>query len=345
MPAEWNKHSGTLLIWPHNSETWPGKRLDAVEKVYRDIICTLLKYEPVVLLVANDETRKRAISGLGSISMLRYPLEIHQVPVNDVWARDSGPIFIKNKKSETYRLTNWEFNSWGGKYEPWDDDNRIPEYISSVFSIPAYSVGKVLEGGSIETNGDGLFLTTESVLLNPNRNPELSKAEIEQMLKRYLGAENVIWLRRGLKGDDTDGHIDDLTRFVNKNTVITALTEDQSNPNHDILYENLEILLHSTDLAGNPLHVITVPLPNTKIEDPTADGSDHVPSSYANFYIANGAVLVPLYDSRTDQQVLDLFSALFPDRDIEGITCNDLVWGQGSIHCITQQLYGVSFEL
>ncbi|WP_340102518.1 agmatine deiminase family protein [Rhodohalobacter sp. 8-1] len=344
MPAEWKTHSGILLIWPHNRDTWPGKRLDAVETVYKNVIRTLLKYEPVVLLVANDGIKKRAVTVLGDISNLTFPLEIRQVPVNDVWARDSGPIFIKQIEKETYRLTNWEFNSWGGKYEPWDDDNRIPEYISSTFSIPAYSTGKILEGGSIETNGEGLFLTTESVLLNPNRNPGLSKAEAEQMLKRYLGAEKVIWLKRGLKGDDTDGHIDDLTRFVNKNTVITALTEDQSNPNHDILYENLEILLHSTDLAGNPLHVITAPLPNTRIEDATVDGSDHVPSSYANFYIANGAVLVPMYDSRTDQQVLDLFSILFPDREIEGITCNDLVWGQGSIHCITQQLYGISIK-
>ncbi len=221
------------------------------------------------------------------------------------------------------------------------DDNRIPDYISSAFSIPEYSTGMVLEGGSIETNGEGLFLTTESVLLNPNRNPDLSKKEIERMLKRYLGAEKVIWLRRGLEGDDTDGHIDDLTRFVNKNTFVTALTEDQSNPNHDLLYENLEILLSSSDLKGNPIHVITVPLPNTRVEDPTVDGSDHVPSSYANFYIANGTVLVPLYDNRTDQQVLDLFSSLFPNCEIEGIICNDLVWGQGSIHCITQQLYGI----
>lgn len=341
MPAEWEKHSGTLMIWPHNRNTWPGKRLDSVETVYRKIIRTLLTYEPVVLLVDNDEMNKRALSVLGDISPLPYPLVIHQVPVNDVWARDSGPIFIKHVTEDTFRMTNWEFNSWGGKYGPWSDDNRIPDYISSAFSIQAYTTETVLEGGSIETNGNGLFLTTESVLLNPNRNPDLSKEEIEKTLKRYLGAENIIWLRGGLKGDDTDGHIDDLTRFINKNTVITALTEDQSNPNHDILYENLEILLSSTNMAGDPLHVITFPLPNTQIEDTTVDGSDHVPSSYANFYIVNGAVLVPLYDSRTDQQVLDLFSALFPDRKIEGINCRDLVWGQGSIHCITQQLYGM----
>jgi|AntRauTorcE11897_2_1112592.scaffolds.fasta_scaffold03081_1 agmatine deiminase len=343
MPAEWETHSGTLMVWPHNRETWPGQRLKAVEDVYRSIIRKLLNYEPVILLAANPETEDRAKATLGDLTSLPYPIDIQQFPVNDVWARDSGPIFIKHKETGSVRLTDWEFNSWGGKYEPWDGDNRIPEFISDAYSISGYTTGKVLEGGSIETNGEGLFLTTESVLLNSNRNPELSKEEIELMLKRYLGAEKIIWLKHGLKGDDTDGHIDDLSRFVNKNTIITALAEDRSNPNHDLLFENLEILLTSTDVAGNPLHVITIPLPDTKISDTTVDGSDHVPSSFANFYLANGAVLVPLYESRTDQEALDLFEALFPDRQIEGIPCRDLVWGQGSIHCVTQQLYGISW--
>lgn len=344
MPAEWQTHSATLMIWPHNKETWPGKRLEAVENVYRNIIRTLLNYEPVVLLVANTDIKRRAASILGDVSSLSYPLDIRTVPVNDVWARDCGPIFIRNEEDNCVRLTNWEFNSWGGKYKPWDGDNKIPHFISDAFNIEGYSPGKVLEGGSIETNGNGLFLTTESVLLNPNRNPDLTKADIETYLHDYLGAEKVIWLKEGLKGDDTDGHIDDLSRFVNDRTVVTSLTEDESNPNHDILYENLRILFGSTDVQGNALNVVTLPLPETKISDTTVDGSEHVPASYANFYIANGAVFVPQYDSRKDQQALDIFAALFPDRIIEGISCNDLVWGQGSIHCITQQLYGLSLS-
>lgn len=344
MPAEWHTHSATLMIWPHNEETWPGKRLDAVEKVYRNIIRTLLKYEPVVLLVTNTDVKQRAVSILGDVSSLSHPLDIHHVPVNDVWARDSGPIFIRNEQENSVRLTNWEFNSWGGKYEPWDDDNKIPHYISDAFNIDGYSPCKVLEGGSIETNGNGLFLTTESVLLNPNRNQAPVKHELETYLRDYLGAEKVIWLKEGLKGDDTDGHIDDLSRFVNDNTLVTTLTEDESSPNHDVLYENLRILFSSTDVQGDALNVVTLPLPETKISDTTVDGSEHVPASYANFYIANGAVLVPLYDSRKDQQALDIFESLFPDRTIEGIQCSDLVWGQGSIHCITQQLYGISIK-
>lgn len=344
MPAEWHTHSATLMVWPHNRDTWPGERLDAVERVYRNLILTLLKYEPVVLLASNPKVEKRVLSVLGDIKGLPHPLRLLTKPVNDVWVRDTGPIFIKNEKDNTVRLTNWEFNSWGDKYAPWNDDNSIPEFIADYFGIPGYSPGIVLEGGSIETNGEGLFLTTESVLLNPNRNPGLIKGEVESYLQDYLGAEKIIWLSEGLKGDDTDGHIDDLTRFVNKNTVVTTLTEDELNPNHGILYDNIRILFGSTDMEDNPLNVVTLPLPETKIEGSTVDGSEHVPSSYANFYIANGAVLVPLYDSRKDQQALDMFESLFPDRVIEGIPCNDLVWGQGSIHCITQQLYDLQLS-
>ena len=344
MPAEWETHSATLMIWPHNRKTWPGKRLDAVELVYKQIILTLLKYEPVVLLVNDSSIEKRVLSVLGDYKQLAHPLRILKKSVNDVWARDSGPIFIKSSDSDDVCLTNWEFNSWGGKYEPWTNDNEIPEFISDTFGINYYTPGIILEGGSIDTNGEELFLTTESVLLNPNRNPDLTKSEIESYLHDYLGAEKVIWLQEGLNGDDTDGHIDDLTRFVNQNTVVTTLTEDELNPNHDILYNNLSLLFKSSDLSGKPLNVITLPLPETKISDTTVDGSEHVPSSYANFYIANDAVLVPLYDSRKDQQALDIFKALFPDRTIEGIECNDLVWGQGSIHCITQQLYGLNLD-
>lgn len=341
MPAEWETHAGTLLIWPDNRETWPGKRLKAVERVYREIIHILLMYEPIVLLTANSETAKRATSILGNLSSFNFSLHMHTVPVNDIWARDSGPIFIRQKKTGAFALTDWEFNSWGGKYEPWEDDNRIPNVFADLFGVKRFEASAVLEGGSIETNGEGLFITTESVLLNPNRNPGLSKKEVEGLLRNYLGTAKTIWLKRGLVGDDTDGHIDDLTRFVNKDTVITAVTDNPGDPNFEILMENWEILQMSTDQHGNPLHIIPVQLPETRVEDPTVDGSEYVPASYVNFYVANGVVLLPLYDRETDDEIIDLFSALFPGRTIEGISCNDLVWGQGSIHCITQQLYGI----
>lgn len=343
MPAEWSDHSGTMLIWPHNRNTWPGDRLDNVEKVYSTIVRTLLNYEPVLLFVNDETVRKRAMNKLGNTKSLPHTLKIIKAPVNDMWARDSGPIYVKDLNDGRFKITDWEFNSWGGKYPPWSDDNRLPETISELSSAPCYKTGMVLEGGSIETNGEGLFLTTESVLLNPNRNPTMSRDGIENMLEKFLGAEKVIWLNRGLQGDDTDGHIDDLTRFVNKNTVITTVTSDETDPNYEALQENLETLQSSTDQTGNPLHIIQVPLPDTIVDSPTVDGSDHVPSSYANFYIANGVVVLPLYDEATDQSLLDLFSNLFPGRVIEGIPCSDLVWGQGSIHCITQQLYGHEF--
>ena len=340
MPAEWSVHSGTLMAWPDNRDTWPGDHLTNVETVYRELIRTLLKYEPVVLLTSSEKVGTRAIDVIGDTSALNHQLHLLAMPVNDVWVRDSGPIAVRDKNGQIH-FTDWEFNSWGEKYSPWDDDNQIPQRLSQHFDIPLHSVGKILEGGSIDTNGEGIFLTTESVLLNPNRNPDLSRTDIESYLYSYLGAEKVIWLKDGLEGDDTDGHIDDLARFVSPNTIVTSLTEDRSNPNYDILYENLDILMGSFDLKGRAFNIITLPLPDTLSSELTVDGSSHVPSSYANFYIANGAVLVPLYDSRTDQQALDIFKMLFPDRTVEGIPCSDLVWGQGSIHCITQQLYGI----
>ncbi len=201
----------------------------------------------------------------------------------------------------------------------------------------------VLEGGSIETNGEGILLTTESVLLNENRNPELSKGEIEQRLKNYIGIEKIIWLKGGLAGDDTDGHIDEVARFLNRDTILAMACEQRGDVNDDVLQENLEILRRATDQYGCSFNIETLPMPQTKIEGTTVDGSQHVPASYANFYIANGVVLMPLYDERYDQQALDLLEKYFSGRDVHSIPSSDLVWGQGGIHCITQPWYGDKF--
>jgi agmatine deiminase len=229
----------------------------------------------------------------------------------------------------------------GGKYPPFDDDNKLPAFFSEKFGIPRFETGLILEGGSIETNGEGTLLTTESVLLNKNRNPGHSKADIEKVLRDYLGMEKIIWLIDGLAGDDTDGHIDDLSRFLNPGTILTVLAEDPDDINYEALNKNYQILQKSADPDDNPFNIEVLPLPETRIGGTTADGSEYVPASYANFYIANGVVLVPLYDSRYDDQAIELFKRYFPDRDVAGIHCSDLVWGQGSIHCITQQLYGI----
>lgn len=339
MPAEWEKHSATLLTWPHNRETWPGERLRRAEAVYSDIIQTLHQYEKVYLLAADNSVKQRAEEILNDKIQNPENFEIIQRSVNDVWARDYGPIMVRSAEGNL-AITNWEYNAWGGKYPPWHDDNSVPEFLSSKFQIERVQPGIVLEGGSIETNGNGTLLTTESVLLNSNRNPGLTKLEIESILAENLGIQKVIWLKSGLAGDDTDGHIDDIARFVNKNTIVAALPEDRSDVNYRTLKENYEILKSAADLNGKPFNIITIPMPVTKIEGTTVDGSEYVPASYANFYLANGVVLLPLYDERYDEEMIELFSELFPERDIAGIECSDLVWGQGSIHCITQQLYG-----
>jgi len=344
MPAEWEKHGATQLHWPSNRETWPGDSLARVEEVYLEIINKLHRFESIILLCDHktkvDQIKKRMVSN--GIDLKR--ISLYSIPINDVWARDCGPIFVKKTRTQKteYIITDWEYNAWGDKYPPYDADNAIPGWFSKTFDIPSVKTGRVLEGGSIDTNGAGTFLTTESVLLNPNRNPELSKGEIKQLLQNFLGAENIIWLKNGLAGDDTDGHIDDLARFVNKNTIVTMVSDNPDDVNYDTLQENLDILNLATDKDGNPFHIIELPMPVTHTEIPTIDGSHYLPASYANFYIANGIVLIPLYDKSFDSEILDLFSHLFPDREIAGIQCSDLVWGQGSIHCITQQLYDIS---
>ncbi len=343
MPAEWSKHAATQLHWPSNRETWPGERLRRVEEVYLNIIDALHIYEPIHLFVADNNVRDRAAMLLEERGIRTERITFHVQPINDVWARDCGPIFIQKpgEVREEYAIVDWEYNAWGGKYPPFDDDNRLPSYIASRFGLKRFVPGMVLEGGSIETNGEGILLTTESVLLNPNRNPGLSKKQIEQRLRDYLGAEKIIWLKGGLAGDDTDGHIDDVSRFLNEGTILTMIVDDPDDVNYSTLEVNLERLKRARDFSGNAFNIEMLPLPDTKIEGTTVDGSEYVPASYANFYVANGVVLVPVYDERYDEQALELFRQYFPDRRVVGIPCADLVWGQGAIHCITQQWYGV----
>ena len=344
MPPEWQSHSATLLHWPSNRETWPGERLKRAENVYINIVDILHRFEPVLLFAENSDIAKRAEKRVKEREMNLSRIYIREVPLNDVWARDCGPIFIQKQSNgiPEFAITDWDYNAWGGKYPPYDDDNRIPQKIAEEFGIKFFEPGMVQEGGSIDVNGDGVVMTTESVLLNPNRNPDLSKEEIENKLKGYLGAEKIIWLKNGLKGDDTDGHIDDLCRFTGPNRIVASLPENESDINYPALKQNLEILERSSDKEGNPFQIVILPLPETKIVGTTVDGSEYVPASYANFYIANGLVLFPLYDERYDDRVLELFQSEFPGYEIRGVVCNDLVWGQGSIHCITQQLYGIN---
>jgi len=341
--SEWHPHTATQLHWPSNRQTWPGERLSRVEKVYLDIIEVLAGFEPIHLFSKNEKVADRAWSLMDSRGIETGAITMHIQPINDVWARDCGPTFISRNTDagEEFAITDWQYNAWGGKYPPFEDDNALPEYFASKYNIPRFEPDMVLEGGSIDTNGKGLLLTTESVLLNDNRNPHLSKKQIEERLQEFLGIAKVIWLKQGLAGDDTDGHIDDIARFISEDTILAMVAENPNDVNYKALKTNLQILEGATDRQGNKLNIETLPLPKTKISGTTVDGSQHVPASYANFYVANGVVLVPLYDKRYDRQALDLLEKYFPDRQVVGIPCADLVWGQGSIHCITQQLYNI----
>lgn len=345
MPAEWETHSATLLAWPHNRATWPSTRLDAVERVYLSILKELIVSDHVLLLCGVEgsplHTHVQKVLQDSQVDLANVTLVPFQT--NDVWARDYGPInvFVEDSGKRELLFLNWIFNSWGGKYPPFDSDNAIPPKLANRYSVPVKSIEFVLEGGSIDVNGSGTLLTTESVLLNPNRNPSYGKDEIEELLTSELGLEQVIWLKSGLEGDDTDGHIDDLARFIDPKTILCCVSDDPNDPNYETLQQNLTLLHEAKDLDGLPFRIIPLPMPDTRTEEQTVDGSDRVPASYANFYMANGRILVPLYDAQTDEVALSIFKECAPGFDVVGIPCRDLVWGQGSIHCITQQIYGL----
>jgi agmatine deiminase len=259
----------------------------------------------------------------------------HHFPTNDAWVRDHGPIFVFKEERGGKRpvILDWDYNAWGGKYPPFDLDDAIPSRVAEALGREHLAPGMVLEGGSIEVNGRGTLLTTESCLLNPNRNPNRSREEIEAMLRRYLGVSNILWLKEGIVGDDTDGHIDDITRFISGDTVITALEADPTEENYLPLQENLQRLKTMKDQDGRPLNILTLPMP-----DPVVFNGARIPASYANFYIANEVVLVPVFRDAKDAQALEILRGLFPKRRVLGIDCRELVVGLGGIHCVTQQI-------
>ncbi len=333
MPAEWEPHEATWLAWPHKEASWPGK-ISAIPPIYSEIVRHLSTCEKVRIEVCDEEMRDEARRTLEHYSAWNENVELHLIPNNDAWARDHGPIFVVKDQDGTRELgvTDWIFNSWGDKYPPTDLDNKVPGKIASMYKLEYWAPGIVLEGGSIDVNGKGTLLTTEACLLNKNRNPHLTKEEIEAYLKAYLGVRHILWLGDGIVGDDTDGHIDDLARFIDERTIVTVVEENPADENYDILQYNLGRLYGMRDQDGQPFRVVTLPMPAPVIFEDT-----RLPASYANFYIANKVVLVPTYQCENDPRALAILKGLFPHHKVIGVNCTDLVWGLGAIHCISQQ--------
>lgn len=332
MPAEWEPHAATWLSWPHNAESWPGK-MEPVPAIWARFAAELAGAEDVHILVRDMTMRRAAEAALAGAGAAIARVQFHEVATNDAWMRDHGPTFVvREAPQRQVAMIDWTYNSWGGKYPPWDDDDRVPARLEELLHLPRFRPGIVMEGGSIEVNGAGTLMTTEACLLHPNRNPHLTRADIEGILAAHLGVRHFIWLGDGIAGDDTDGHIDDLTRFVSPTTVVTVVEDDAGDENYGPLRDNLRRLEKATDQDGRRLDVETLPMPA-----PVEFAGQRLPASYANFYIANEVVVVPTYRCAADDRAVETLTALFPGRRVVGMDAVDLVLGLGAFHCITQQ--------
>ncbi|HEV2697292.1 MAG TPA: agmatine deiminase family protein [Terriglobales bacterium] len=340
MPAEWEPHAATWLAWPHYKLDWPGK-FEPIAWVYAEIIRYLSRYERVELIVKDAAEEKLARKTLKRADALNEDIRFHRWPTNRVWTRDSGCAFVwcgEHTQASQVRAIKWRFNAWA-KYPNWQHDEKIGSLMAQAAGAqeiqPMFASKRVvLEGGSIEVNGSGTLITTEECLLSrvQQRNPGMKKKDYEKLFAEYLGARNVIWLGSGIVGDDTHGHVDDLTRFVSGDTVVTCVDADPSSENYEALRENIRRLRDATTENGKPLATIDLPMPA-----PVYFEERRLPASYANFYIANGIVLVPVFNDPNDRVALDILADIFPEREIVGIYCGDLIWGFGAIHCMTQQ--------
>lgn len=330
-PAEWEHHASTWLSYPHNKLSWPGK-IHTIFPYYNQFVKELAKGEKVNINVTDKVMQEQVREALRDAGVNMQQIQFHLNPTNDTWCRDHGPAFLVNQGTEIpIVIVNWEYNGWGGKYSA-ELDNRIPLKIASDMNVPVYSPGIVMEGGSVDFNGSGTLITTTSCLLHTNRNPDLSKQQIERCLMDYYCVEQVLWLGEGIEGDDTDGHIDDLTRFVNADTVITMVEHNKKDANYKPLKENIKTLSSFRLLNGKQLNIIELPMPQ-----PVDYEGQRLPASYANFYIANTGVIVPTYRCRQDEEVLSVLSGCFNDRPVIGIDAVEIIWGLGSWHCLSQQ--------
>jgi agmatine deiminase len=331
MPAEWESQEAVWLSWPHKLASWPGA-FRPIPPKFAEIVSEISRREKVRINIAKP-LQKRAWSLINKAKAELSHVEFYDHATDDTWCRDHGPIFVKNDKTGEVALTDWEYNAWGDKYPPYERDNQIPPKIAKALGLRRFEKAMVLEGGSIDVNGKGLLLTTEACHLNKNRNPTLSKAEIEKNLKDYLGVHTILWLGDGIIGDDTDGHIDDLTRFFSEDGLVTVVEPNTRDKNHKILEENLERMRSLRTPAGKKFKIVTLPMPAPRSFD-----GQRLPASYANFLIINGAVLMPAFrQKKRDQEAAEILADCFPGRAIVPIDCLELVWGLGTLHCISQQ--------
>jgi len=326
MPAEWEPQEAVWLTWPHNELTWPGGMLAEVEQTYIQIIRALHTGQKIKLLVRNSDSEATVRERLRRAEIILSQIVFVPIAAEDSWIRDYGPTFVINRDREQLAMVKWTFNAWGNKYDDLLADDRIPHEINKTYRLPMFEAGIVLEGGSIEVNGRGAVLTTEQCLLNRNRNPHLTREQIEDCLAQYLNVEEIVWLNEGIVGDDTDGHIDDIARFVGDKAVVCVVEEDPSDENYEILKENYD------RLRGLIANVIPLPMPGR-----VGDRDARLPASYANFYIGNDAVVVPTFGHANDHRALDMLQKCFPSRRVVGVRATAMVHGLGTIHCCSQQ--------
>ncbi len=338
-PPEWHPHRGTWFSWPRpEGISFPDKYHTVPENLAR-IIREIAPREQVHINVPNGNYERIVKEQLKSNGCPLENIFFHPIKTNESWCRDHGPAFVlkapRGKGGKTHAaIVDWGFNAWGGKYPPYDDDDAVPTRIAEEFKLPIFYPGIIMEGGAVDFNGAGCILTTEQCLLNKNRNPKLSKTEIEQYLKDCYGQSHILWLGDGIAGDDTDGHIDDLARFINERTIVVAVEEDPKDENYKILRENLKRVRMLKDQAGRAFNIVEIPMPGVVEFD-----SQRLPATYVNFYFINGALLVPTFRHRkNDRKALDTLQKALPARKVIGIDCVELIWGLGAIHCLTQQM-------
>lgn len=333
MPAEWEPHAATWLSWPRaEGVSFPGGGYARAVPALVKMVAALAHSEPVCINVCDEEHEAEVRRCLQATPEGAANVQFLRIPTNEPWCRDHGPIFIVRDQAPRVAAVNFDYNAWGWKYPPFELDDAVPARIAERLELPLFDGGIVLEGGSIEVNGSGVLLTTESCLLNPNRNPTLKKPQIEAVLRDFLGVQRVLWLGDGIEGDDTDGHIDDLTRFVDRTTVVTVIEEDPHDANYEALQTNLHRLREMTVEDGSPVHVLTLPMPSKIVRD-----GQRLPASYANFYIANKVVLLPTFNDPNDAWAASVLRQAFPTRQVASIDCRELIWGLGAFHCLTQQ--------